>query len=218
MNICIIGSTFFPELTGVGVHIKNMVHEYSKKGHRVLLLCPDYSVAKDIYPDYEEYRGEIEENVFVVPVPSREVKVKDGRIIQFDHWSEWNLDDYIGDFKAEVIVVEDPARIYDLSVLGIPGACAYGKSIGVEYAGKRGIPVIGMYHTNFPMHVDCVMPPHVQTPYRLDKKGVYKRIFGDYDILLCACNEVYKFVSSHGLENVKVGSYVGINQNIFNNK
>ncbi|HEX3028858.1 MAG TPA: glycosyltransferase family 4 protein [Clostridia bacterium] len=217
MNICIIGSTFLPEMTGVGTHINNMMREYAKLGHKVLVLCPDYSIAEDIFPDYKDYIGELEENVLVVPVPSKDIFVVDGRLIQFAHWSEWNLEDYIGGFLPDALIVEDPARIFDLSILGVPGACAYGKSIGVEYAREKGIPVIGIYHTNFPMHVDCVAPAHVPTPYRLDKCGVYKKIFSGYDIILCACNEVYKFVAGHGLGNVKAGAYVGINQNIFSN-
>lgn len=214
MNICVITSCYFPELTGVSTHVYNMLREYSKKGHKVKMLCPVYGLAEDVYPDYQNYLGEIFENVFVVPAPSRKIPQIEGFLIQFEDWQKWNLDDYIEDFQADVIIVEDPARCYDLSLLGIPKAHGYGKSIGVEYARKKNIPVVGMYHTNFTLHVDCVIPQQVPTPYRQDKDGVYQKIFAGYDVVLCACNEVFTFISSHGLNNVKHGRYVGINEEI----
>ncbi|HEX3028859.1 MAG TPA: glycosyltransferase [Clostridia bacterium] len=214
MNICIISSTFLPEMTGVGSYVKSIMDEFSQKGHKVLLLSPDYSLVEDIFENYMDFIGEIGPNMCVRPIPTIVNPLRRDKV-QFAHHTKWNLEDYIGSFQPDAVIVVDPQRIYDLSLFGFIGGEAYGKCIGVEYARKKGIPVVAMYQTHFPLIADSFIPEHVPTPYRMDRSGVYRRIMAEYDIVLCACNEVYRFVAGHGLENAKAVVYVGINRNIF---
>jgi glycosyltransferase involved in cell wall biosynthesis len=55
-----------------------------------------------------------------------------------------------------------------------------------------------------------MLPEKAPTPYRKDGKKVYGMVYGGYDITLCSCREAYDFLKAHGVENVKHGAFLGI--------
>lgn len=214
MNICIISSTFLPEFNGVSTCLWSRLLNFSEMGHKILILCPDYSVESEVFPEYSRFQGKIGENISVRPVPTRR-ELRKADKPKFKHWTQWNFKDYIGSFSPDLITVEDPDRIFGLNMFGIGDQEAYGKCIGVEYARENSIPIIAFYHTNYPSFADQAIPSHVPTPFRLDGPSVYKKIYGHYDSILCSCKGAYDYLKAHGLKNVNYGEFVGINDEIY---
>ena len=62
--------------------------------------------------------------------------------MDFEDKTLWSLEEYIGDFKPEIIHVEDPARIYGLALFGLGVAMAYNDVIGLDYARANNIPAL----------------------------------------------------------------------------
>ncbi len=214
MNICFITGSFLPEVAGVPTHLFHLAGHFSKQGHQVLILCPDYSIVSELYPDYGKYRGEIFPNVTVRPVPTQKNRIKP-ESVDFQDGAAWCLEEYIGDFKPDIIQVEDPDRIYGLGLFGLGAELAYNDAIGIAYARANNIPVIGFYQSNFPAFADCYLPKNVPTPYRMDPEGVYEKIYGRYDEVLCSCEDANRYLESHGLKKVRQGVYMGIDESVF---
>lgn len=208
MRICIISSSFLPEMNGVSTQLERRIKHFSALGHQVLMLCPDYGLEKEIYPNYAQYVGEIYPNVTVKAVPSDRLPQKP-ESPNFKHFSKWDLSDYIGDFKPEIIEVNEPDRIYGLNLFGMLPNESYGKVIAVDYAKERSIPVLAFYHTNFPAFANCFIPPHVSTPYRENARGVYQLLYNSYDLTMCSCKDAYDFLKEHGVDKVKYGNFCG---------
>ncbi len=214
MNICLVTSTFLPELTGVSTHLHNLASHFSKLGHKVLLLCPDYGVEKELYPDYLKHRGGLFPNVTVRPVPSRKNRRRP-ESVNYQEGTLWSLEEVIGDFRPEIIQVEDPDRIFGVGLFGLEETIAYNEAIGIAYAKANKIPVIGFYQTNYAAFADYYIPMDVPTPYRMDPAGVYRKIYEPYDAVLCSCGDAYRHLKGHGLKKVRQGIYMGIDESIF---
>ena len=211
MNICLVTSTFLPELTGVSTHLQNLANHFSRLGHKVLLLCPDYGVEKEIYPDYLKYRGELFPNVTVRPAPSQKNRRRP-ESVNYREGTSWKLEEAIGDFRPDIIQVDDPDRIYGVGLFGLEETIAYNGAIGVAYAKANNIPVIGFYQTNYAAFADYYIPKDVPTPYRMDPAGVYRKVYGLYDAVLCSCGDAYRRLKEHGLEKVRQGTYMGVHE------
>lgn len=214
LNICIISSTFLPECNGVSVSLRNRLYHFSRMGHKVLVLCPDYGVERSIFPDYRSFQGEIFDNVLVKPVPTRRLPQRPVSP-NYRSWMKWRLEDYIGSFRPDIISVEEPERIYGLKLFGMLPYKSYGKCIGVDYARKVGIPIAAFYHTNFPAFADSVVPMGVPTPYRKDPGRVYSEAYGSYDVTFCSCADAHDFLKGHGLERVREGLFLGFDDKLF---
>ncbi len=214
MNICIIAAGFLPEALGSSFQLYNMCGHFSNMGHHVLLLCPDYSLEKEIYPTYGDYLGEIFPNVTVKPVPSQKNTLRPDKI-KFLESSLWDLEAVIGDFIPEVIHVDDPDRIYGLALYGMDKTFAYRDRIAIDYAGRHGIPAAAYYQTNYPEFSRQVKPEHVISPYMQDKNRVYHEVYEGYDMVLCSGRDAGKHLLLHGIENVICGKFLGVNEAVF---
>ena len=121
MNIAIFSDSYYPSIDGVVTQITNMSREFTRLGHRVLVVAPSHSAkfeetgrdgAKVLLlpsialPTYKDYR--------IAPPHS-------GRVLK-----------KLGEFKPDIVHVQTPFGVGWL---------------GLRYGKRLHVPVIGTYHT-----------------------------------------------------------------------
>jgi glycosyltransferase involved in cell wall biosynthesis len=214
MNICIFTASFLPEAIGPSLQLYNMCGHFSRLGHTVLVLGPDYSVEPEIYPGYKDYLGGIFPNVTVKSVPTQRNPLRPA-LVKYEDYRRWSPEEIIGNFIPDIIHVEDPDRIFGLQLYGMDKTVAYGNRIGIDYARKHRIPVVAYYSTIYPEVSKQAKPAHVISPYMLDKNKVYHDVYGEYDQVLCSCEDARNHLARHGIQNTSCGKFIGINETVF---
>ncbi|MEN9566439.1 MAG: hypothetical protein RLZZ69_1635, partial [Cyanobacteriota bacterium] len=143
MKIAIICSSFFPVIDGVTIAIFKRLEQLSLLGHQVIVFCPDYHPIKHIYPNYQQYKGEIFPAVEIISLPS-------SKAIALDFERDLTVKSYqivlqkLEQFKPDLIHVDEAERL---------GFCLL-KLPGVKYAQQHHIPCIAWFHTNYLDYLD----------------------------------------------------------------
>ncbi|MBR9700053.1 glycosyltransferase family 4 protein [Candidatus Woesearchaeota archaeon] len=119
MRIAIFSDTFYPKIDGIVTFIQHAADYLNKHGHKVLIVCPQYSKADPDVPYAKLIR------LFSVSLPTyKEVKIV---LFRFS-----TLMKGLRAFKPDLIHINTPGSI------GVAG---------IQAARKLGIPVLGTYHT-----------------------------------------------------------------------
>ena len=208
MKIAIICSSFFPVIDGVTIAVFNRVKYLSQLGHQVLLFCPDYSAIAHIYPNWENYTGEIFAGVKVVSLPStkslalefeRDVTIKSYSIVV----RELKL------FKPDLIHVDEAERL----------SCCFLKLPGVKFAQQNNLPCVSWFHTNYIDYID----DYIQLPLSINsliKKAfelIFAKIYNSYDLTLVSSKTTRQKLKQRGIRNLRYANLLGCDVESFNN-
>ena len=208
MKIAIICSSFFPVIDGVTIAVFNRVKQLSKLGHRVVIFCPDYSKIAHIYPNWQEYTGEIFTGVKVINLPStksialefeRDVTIKSYQIVEKE----------LEKFKPDIIHVDEAERL---------GIC-FLKLPGNKFAKQHNIPCVAWFHTNYIDYFD----DYFKLPFNLNKfikkalGFIFAKIYNAYDLTLIASYVTLQKLTAMGINNLYYAELLGYNLNRFNN-
>lgn len=147
MKIAIIASGFLPVIDGVTVSGYQRLQKLSDWGHQVLLFCPDYSMLPEIYPDWQDYTGEILPNVRVVSLPSDPFMGLDFER-NIGRRAQQPLMQALAAFQPDIVHVDEPERIA-VGLFKIPG---------IRYAQQAGIPCVSFFRTNFIEYAEDYFP------------------------------------------------------------
>jgi glycosyltransferase involved in cell wall biosynthesis len=200
MKIAIICSSFFPVIDGVTIAIFKRLEQLSLLGHQVIVFCPDYRPIKHIYPNYQQYKGEIFPAVEIISLPSskaialdfeRDLTVKSYQIVlqKLEH------------FKPDLIHVDEAERL---------GFCLL-KLPGVKYAQQHHIPCIAWFHTNYLDYLD----DYFTLPFnfnRLLKKFlslIFAKIYNSYDYTLVSSLVTTSKIKQIGIKNIACAELLG---------
>ena len=209
MKIAIICSSFFPVIDGVTIAVFNRIKQLSKLGHQVLLFCPDYSAIANIYPDWQNYTGEIFNNVIIINLPStksialefeRDVTIKSYSIVIRE----------LERFKPDIIHIDEAERL---------GFC-FLKLPGVKYAKQNNIPCIAWFHTNYIDYLD----DYFKLPFginKLIKKGlslIFAKIYNSYDVTLVSSSITYNKLAKMRIKNLHYAELLGCDIDSFKNQ
>jgi glycosyltransferase involved in cell wall biosynthesis len=200
MKIAILTSGFLPVVDGVTVSALQRLQRLSQWGHQVLVFCPDYRSLESMYPNWQDYTGEILPGVTIVNLPSvpfmgvefeRNVSKKSYAI----------LIQKLQQFSPDIIHVDEPERIF-VGFLRIPG---------VRFARRSGIPCIGFFRTNFLEYIEDFfpLPPIVLTPLKAFLKQLIVRIYNAYDLTLVASPITHQKLISMGIKNTHYALLLG---------
>ena len=207
MKIAIVTSSFYPVLDGVTVAVYNRVSQLSRLGHEVRLFCPDYSIIKHIYPNWQEYTGEILPGVKVISLPSsksialdfeRDVTSKSYQIVT----QELSL------FQPDIIHVDEAERL----------SICFLKITGVKFAKQHNIPCVAFFHTNYLEYFD----DYFQLPLGLNKliksflNLIFTKIYNSYTLTLVSSQVTYKKQASRGINNLRYAELLGLDLERFN--
>jgi glycosyltransferase involved in cell wall biosynthesis len=143
MKIAIITSGFLPVIDGVTVSGLHRLHKLSQWGHEVLLFCPDYSMLANIYPNWQDYTGNILSGVTIVNLEST-------AFMDIDFERNVSKNSYkvvlqeLEKFEPDIIHVDEPERLF-VGFWRIPG---------IDYAKQNNIPCVAFFRTNFLEYLD----------------------------------------------------------------
>ncbi len=200
MKIAIIASGFLPVVDGVTVSGFQRLRKLSKWGHQVLFFCPNYEALKKVYPDWENYTGNIFPGVRVVNLDSNGLMGFgfDRNVSLFSYPS---LLKELKAFQPDVIHVDEPERLF-LGFLKIPG---------IGYAKSANIPCVSFYRTNFIEYVDdyFIFPSFVNAWIKLAFLKIFLYIYGSYDVTLVSSRVTYQKIIELGFKNAEYANLLG---------
>ena len=200
MKIAIITSGFLPVVDGVTITGYARVQQLSKKGHQVLLFCPDYSKIERIYPDWQQYTGEILPGVRIVNLPSTAFFVEFERNVAWYSYSK--LQQELAAFQPDIIHVDEPERLF-VGFWRIPG---------LQYARQHKIPCIGFFRTNFIEYLEDFFP--LPKPILLSLQWLVKRlvlyVYNAYELTLVTSKITAVKIKKLGIKNAYYDNFLGI--------
>ena len=200
MKIAIITSGFLPVIDGVTITGYSRVQQLSKKGHQVILFCPDYSKLAHIYPDWQQYTGNILPGVTVVNLPSSVFFVEFERNVA---WHSYRiLEQHLAEFEPDIIHVDEPERLF----------VGFWRIAGLKYARQHHIPCVSFFRTNFIEYLEDFFP--LPSPVLLSLQWLVKRlvlyVYNAYDLTLVASKITAQKIKQLGINNVYYGSFLGL--------
>ena len=209
MKIAIITSGFLPVIDGVTVTGFYRLQRLSKRGHQVLLFCPDYSDLESIYPNWREYTGNILPGVRVVSLKSQPFFVDFERNVTRSSYKTVLRE--LEQFQPEIIHVDEPERLF---VVG------FWRVAGVDFAKRKGIPCVSFFRTNFLEYLEDFFPlprPAIAALQFLVKKLIIY-VYNSYDVTLVASKVTLPKVKNLGIKNAVYGNLLGLDGTNFNPK
>lgn len=206
MKIAIICSSFFPVIDGVTIAVYKRLEQLSVLGHQVIVFCPDYSPIKHIYPNYQEYTGEIFPGVQIVSLPS-------SKAIALDFERDVNINSYkiviaeLTKFQPDIIHVDEAERL---------GIC-FLKLPGVKYAKQHNIPCVTWFHTNYIDYVDdyFYLTLGINKLIKNILGLIFSIIYNSYDLTLVSSSITAKKIECLGVKNISCAELLGCTLNQF---
>jgi len=200
MKIAIICSSFFPVIDGVTIAVFNRLQQLSLLGHQVQVFCPEYSIISHIYPNWQDYTGNIFPGIEVINLPStasigldfeRDVTSKSYKIVL----------DELEKFQPDIIHVDEAERL---------GIC-FLKMTGVKFAKQHNIPCIAWFHTNYLDYFD----DYFNLPLGLNKlikkilSLIFAKIYNSYDVTLVSSSVTAQKLAEMGIDNLSCAELLG---------
>ena len=208
MKIAIICSSFFPVIDGVTIAVYKRLEQLSILGHQVRVFCPDYSPIKHIYPNYQEYTGEIFPGIKIISLPSSQA-------IALEFERDVTINSYqivieeLNKFQPNIIHVDEAERL---------GIC-FLKLPGVKYAQQHNIPCVAWFHTNYIDYFD----DYFSLPLGLNKlikkllSLIFAKIYNSYDSTLVSSPITAQNIKTMGIKNISCAELLGCDISQFNN-
>lgn len=207
MKIAIICSSFLPVTDGVTVAIYQRVKQLSLLGYQVKIFCPDYRAISHIYPNWQEYQGEIFPAVEVVSLPSiQSLALEFERDLTIKAYPK--IIDELEHFQPDLIHVDEAERL-SFCCLKLPG---------VKFAKQQHIPCIAWFHTNYLEYFD----DYFSLPIGLNKivktilSWTFSKIYNSYDLTLVSSNITQSKLVTRGINNLLTGELLGVDLAQFN--
>ncbi len=201
MKVAIITSGFLPVVDGVTVTVFQRVRYLSQWGHQVLLFCPDYQSLASVYPDWQDYTGEIFPNVTVVNLASTPLlDLTFERNVSYKSYQ--TVLDKLAIFQPDIIHVDEPERLW----LG------FLKLAGVTFARQAKIPCISFFHTNFIEYLEDYLPLPFPFLKILQFVMLYHRnwIYNSYDLTLVSSSTTAQKLVKLGFQKIINANLLGI--------
>lgn len=207
MKIAIITSGFPPVVDGVTVLVHHRVKWLSEHGHQVALFCPDYSPIADVYPDWQQYTGQMLPGVEVIGLPS---------VPFFDLPYERNpgrpahqvIETQLARFEPEVICVDEPERISMTMI----------RRAGLAYARRHRVPCVAYYHTNFVDYTEDMpggMPDFAVPLVMWLGKRFIRWVYRGYDATLVNGPTTERKLADYGVHNILCDRLCGFDRDRF---
>ncbi|ELR97340.1 glycosyltransferase [Gloeocapsa sp. PCC 73106] len=201
MRIAIISSGFLPITDGVSITLWYRLRYLSKLGYHVLVFCPDYAPIAHLYPDWQNYVGEIFPNIRVINLPSISfVNLNFERNVIPDSYKI--VLEKLQLFKPDIIHVDEPERLW-LGFLKRPG---------LDFARQAKIPCVSFFHTNFIEYLDdyLSLPKVMLASLKLTMRYHRNWIYNGYDLTLVSSPSTANKLTNLGFKKVLNAQLLGV--------
>lgn len=192
MKIAIITSGFLPVVDGVTVSGYYRLQKLSQWGHEVVLFCPDYSNLSHVYPQWQNYTGNIFPGVRVVNLASDPFMDLD-----FERNVAWHsygtLLGELEQFQPDLIHVDEPERLF----------IGFWRVAGVKFARKAGIPCVGFFRTNFLEYLEdyFILPGVKLSTLEFAIRRMIIAVYNSYDATLVSSPITHQKILNLGIKN-----------------
>ena len=205
MKVAIITSGFLPVVDGVTVSGYYRLQKLSEWGHQVLVFCPDYRALAKLYPDWQDYTGEILPGVRVVNLASTPFFVDFERNVSW--WSYPKLLKELETFNPDIIHVDEPERLF----------VGFWRVPGVKWARRAQIPCVGFFRTNFLEYLEDFfpMPARAIAVLKFLVKKLILFVYNSYDATLVSSKITHEKIVQLGINNALYGNLLGFDANRF---
>lgn len=209
MKIAIIASGFLPVTDGVAIALWYRLRYLSTHNHQVLLFCPDYSTLSDLYPDWQQYQGEIFPNVTVINLPSEPFLHLQGELNLTPRAYKIILNQ-LYDFTPDLLHIDEPERLW----LG----CF--KRPGIDYAKQANIPCVSFFHTNFIEYLEdyLSLPRILLSSIQLAMRYHRNWIYNAYDLTLVSSTTTAQKLTNLGFKKVVNAQLLGVDAQKYQNQ
>ena len=199
MKVAIITSGFLPVVDGVTVSGYHRLQKLSEWGHQVLVLCPDYRALADLYPNWQDYTGEILPGVRVVNLSSTPFFVNFERNVSW--WSYPTLLKELETFNPDIIHVDEPERLF----------VGFWRVPGVKWAKRAQIPCVGFFRTNFLEYLEDFLPMPERAIAALKSlvKKLIVSVYNSYDATLVSSQITHEKIVQLGITNALYENLLG---------
>ena len=206
MKIAILASGFLPVIDGVTVSGFYRLQKLSQWGHEVLFFCPDYSPLAQIYPNWQDYTGNIFPGVRVVSLKSKAFFVDFERDVAWSAYGQFKEE--LARFKPDIIHVDEPERLF-INFWRLPG---------VDYARRHGIPCVGFFRTNFLEYLEDFfpLPKSLLSGLQWLLKKLIVFVYNSYDATLVSSTVTKEKIVTLGIKNSLYGNLLGFEGEKFN--
>ncbi|HHP7231507.1 MAG TPA: glycosyltransferase [Xenococcaceae cyanobacterium] len=201
MKIAIAASGFLPVIDGVSVSVYQRLQHLSLMGHEVICFCPDYRPLAAIYPNWQDYTGEIFPQVKIISLPSipaigldfeRDAKRSSYQIVERE----------LEQFQPDIIHIDEPER----------QSLIYWRFPGVNYAKQANIPCVSFFHTNYIEYVEDYFPVSRIGIWLIKKffQRFFARVYNAYNCTLVATQVTQKKIADLGIKNSVRADLLGV--------
>ena len=200
MKIAIICSSFFPVIDGVTIAVFNRIKQLSSLGHQAIVFCPDYEPLKQIYPDYQQYTGEILPGINIINLASTKSLVLDfERDVTIKSYP--TVVKELNRFQPDIIHVDEAERL---------GVC-WLKLPGVKYARQNNIPCVAWFHTNYLEYIDDYfkLPLGINRLIKSILGWIFAKIYNSYDKTLVSSSVTAAKLKKLGIRNILCANLLG---------
>jgi glycosyltransferase involved in cell wall biosynthesis len=204
MKIAILSSGFLPVVDGITVTLYNRLQKLSELGHRVLLFCPDYRLLARIYPNWQDYTGEIFSRVKIINLAS--TGFLDWELERsVDRRSYHTVLEALTKFKPDIIHIDEPERLF----LG------FWKVAGKDFAKQNNIPCVSFFHTNFLEYGSDYFP--LPAPLEIIVKWSFRLflrwLYNSYDRTITSSRVTQQKLQRMGIKRIVCGDFLGVDIN-----
>ncbi len=131
MNIAMFTDAYFPRINGVAISVKSYASELTKLGHKVCIVCLEYSEEQQKSALFDEENEDEKSPFLIVRIPSTGIIwSKEDRMVRLDKWHF--LKTAMKKFMPDVIHINSEWTIGYLGAL---------------YAKKARLPIVFTFHT-----------------------------------------------------------------------
>ena len=131
MNIAMFTDAYFPRINGVTISVKSYATELNKLGHKVCIVCLEYSEEQQKSAVFDE-KSEDEKSPFsVIRIPSMGIIwSKEDRMVRLDKWH----------------FLKEKMQVFQPDIIHINSEWSIGY-LGTLYSRKAKIPIVFTFHT-----------------------------------------------------------------------
>ncbi|MGD8308956.1 MAG: glycosyltransferase [Chromatiales bacterium] len=188
MRILMISDVYFPRVNGVSTSIQTFAREFTREGHEVTLLAPDYGGP-----------APAEQELEVLRIPARRLPVDpEDRMLRRP--------------AIRRRLPEIAGRGYDLVHIHTPFVAHYS---GLGLARALDLPVVESYHTYFEEYLDKYLPWMPRGPLRFAARRFSASQCNAVDALVVPSSAMLEVLRRYGVRTRAEVIPTGINLDLF---
>ncbi|MBC6713267.1 glycosyltransferase [Treponema sp. Marseille-Q3903] len=184
MNIAMFTDAYFPRINGVTISVKSYATELTKLGHKVCIVCLEYSEEQQKSAIFDE-KSEDEKSPFsVIRIPSMGIIwSKEDRMVRLDKWH----------------FLKEKMKVFQPDIIHINSEWTIGY-LGTLYSRKAKIPIVFTFHTFLEEYLMNYVNFIPQGSMQKLGRDIVKFYLKKAELIIAPTKRIEKVVHEYGIE------------------